>query len=104
MKLVINPSRLGDRLKDGFKEVTERAGAFRHRATKLSMEYQDKALQLSYQSLYNQGIIYASTSSINQKLTREELFKLFDPVLQTMTEECQYDVALGSNQLYCENC
>lgn len=98
MELIVNPSRLGDRLKDGFKEVTERAHAFHRRAEKLSTEL---TLQLLYRSLYNQGgmsqnleDIHASMSSINQKLTREELFKLFDPLLQTITEKGQYDLAL----------
>lgn len=94
MKLIVNPSRLSDCLKEGFKEVTRRADAFRHQAIKCSIELQDEAVQLNYWSLHNQGITRQQLDHINQKLTPMEFYKLFDPVFQAITEKGEYNFAL----------
>lgn len=94
IKLIVNPSRLGERLKESSAEVKLRAQEFRNRAMRCSLELQDKSVQLQYWSHSNQidmrkelEYIRASTSSIDQKLTRAELLELLDPILQTITEK-----------------
>ncbi|KAL1858168.1 hypothetical protein Daus18300_010049 [Diaporthe australafricana] len=96
IKLIVNPSRLGERLKESFAEVKLRAQEFGRRAMKLSQELQDKSMQLQYWSHFNQvkmrrdlEHIRASTSTIDQKLTRAELLELFDPILQTITDKVE---------------
>lgn len=94
LRLIVNPSHLGERLKESSAEVKIRAQEFRNRAMRCSLELQDKSVQLQYWSHYNQinmrrdlEHIRASTSNIDQKLTRAELLELLDPILQSITEK-----------------
>lgn len=107
IKLVVNPNRLGERLKEGSAEVKLRAQEFRNRAMRCSLELQDQSMQLQYWSHFNQANmrrdlehIRASTSSIDQKLTRAELLELLDPILQSITDRGLQSLLIE----YCGTC
>lgn len=94
IKLIVNPSRLGERLKESSAEVKLRAQEFCRRAMRCSQELQDKSFQLQCWSHFNQinmrrdlEHIRASTPSIDQKLTRAELLELLDPIVQSITDK-----------------
>lgn len=94
MKFILNPNRLGERLKESTAEVNLKAKDFCKRAMILSLQLQDKSIQLQCWSHFNQinmgrnvEHLLASTSSIYQMLYRMETLQLLDPVSQSITEE-----------------
>lgn len=91
IKVMVNPTRLGERLKESTSEVKLKAQDFRNRAMRYSLELQDKSVQLQYWLNSNQINMSRDVehirASIDQKLIQAELLKLLDPILQSIPDQ-----------------